>query len=578
MKKFRSVICILLALAMVLVFCACNKTDGPTTESPASTTAPPAASASTPAATASAPAATTAAPSAVVPSTEPASDLEYNSKHLIKSLSELAATPHAIQPGTTFIYRADNDIPSQLPWNCSSEGWMWSNVYEGLLRTNLGDISDIRGCIAETWEHSEDFLTWTFKIRDGVKFHDGTVCDAPAIVKAWGFTQEASPAYIKNQNITSWEATDAKTLVVHLSAPCSYFEVAMSNNPLMPVSPTALELYGIGDNRAAKGTGPYYIESYTSGVKIILKAFADYYLPEKYPSIETINMQVIADENTQVMAMLNGDIDCVRLKNVEQYYNLQAGGFEGFTQTTVGAANPFWFNPKKVPIFQTLEVRKAMDRFIDISAINDLVSDGLGIVNTSIWPDGTSGAVPTDQYYYDPTEGNELLASVGVAPADISFYATINPRAKQDFEVVQDQLGKSGVEMDLEVLEAEANFTLLKTGDWSLTVGSTGYSDSGPYIPWGYILPEGCMIKQCWQDVYDPELYAKMIDEYNKMKSSATWDEMLTHCKQLTVFVQEDFAAIAGYQKPEFVACTNDIKGLVFTSQNIYLQAYYLYK
>jgi len=571
MKKFRTILCVAMALVMVLAFTACKAKDS--TDTPDTSKTPPSAAPTSGGQDTAQPTET----QQVRPSTEPGSDMEYDSRHFIYILSELENRPRKLQPGTEFVYLAGNDVPSQLPWNCASEGWLWCNVYEGLLMTNLGDVTDIRGCVAESWEHSEDFLTWTFKIRDGVKFHDGTVCDAPAIAKAWEFTQQASAPYITNQNITSWEATDDKTLVVHLSAPCPYFEQAMSNNPLMPVSPTALELYGIGDNRAAIGTGPYKIESYTSGVEIVLKAFPDYYLEDKMPAIETIRYAIVADQNTQVMAILNGDIDCARLSTVEQYYTLQDQGYDGILEKTIGGANPFWLNPKWVPIFQTREVRVALDRFIDMNAINDLICDGMGIVDDSIWPTGTPSAVPYDQYYYDPDEGMELLASVGVAPSDIKFHAPIPDFAKQDFEAVQDQLGKAGVEISLEVIEAEANFTLLRNGDWSLQVGSTGYSSTGPYIPWGYILKEGCMIRQCWQEYYNPELYALMLDEYDKMVTASTWDQMIEHCKQLTTYVQEDFGALAGYQKPGFVACSKEYKGLVLTTDNLFIQMYLLY-
>ena len=434
------------------------------------------------------------------------------------------------------------------------------------------------GCIAESWEHSDDFLTWTFKIRDGIKFHDGTVCDAPAIARAWKYTQEASSAYITNNNIESWEATDANTLVLKLGAPCPYLLQALSGNPLMPVSPTALDLYGIGDNRAAVGTGPYYIESYTSGVKIVLKANPDYYLEEKMPSIETVNLTFIKDQNTITMALLNGDIDAARLGSVQQYYNVVDGGYTGRIVRTRGGPNPLWLNPKKAEILQTFEVRVALDRFLDYHAINQIIADGMGVVQDSIWPAGTPGYVKSDMYYYDPKEGNELLAKVGYTPADMVFEVVAPDFAKDDFTAIQDQLTKAGVEISIEIIEAEANFTYLRNGDWTIQVGSNGYSSTGPYIPWGYILKEGCMIKQCWQDVYDPELYQTMLDEYDKMSTASTWAEMLVHANQLTKYMQDDMAALAGYQKPGFVAFNRDFKGVVFTSDNIYLQAYYLYK
>ncbi|NLT39685.1 MAG: hypothetical protein GXX89_04395 [Clostridiales bacterium] len=566
MSKTRSVLCAVLALAMIFAFAACGKPADngdktPQGTEPAGTQSPGA----------------SGEPTDALPTSPTGTDIVYNSTHLVFSMDEFDNRPRQIQPGTELNFLAGNDVPSQLPWNCTSEGWLWSNVYDGLLYAYLGDVTDIRGSIAESWEHSEDYLTWTFKIREGVKFHDGTICDAPAIVRAWEYTQQATPANITNFHIESWEAEDDLTFVVKLSAPCAYFEQTLAGIQLVPVSPTALDMYGIGDNRAAIGTGPYYISSYTSGTNIQLKAFADYYLEDKMPSIETINFPIIADENTLTMALMNGDLDGARLRSVEQYYNLSDNGYEGQIVKTIGGANPLWLNAKKIVEFQKKEVRMAIDRFIDNAAIDQLINDGLGIVGDSIWPVGTPGYVPYDGFYYDPDEGNELLASVGMTAGDIKFHTTVPDFAKSQFEAIQDQLSKSGVEITLEIIEAEANFTYLRNGDWSLQVGSTGYSSTGPYLPWTYILKPDALIKQCWQDVYDPDLYQKMLDEYDLMVTASTWDEMLEHCKQLTVYQQEDFGALAGIQNPGFVAFSKEFKGVVFTTDNIYLQAYYMY-
>jgi ABC-type transport system substrate-binding protein len=79
----------------------------------------------------------------------------------------------------------------------------------------MNDPTDIRGCIAESWEHSYDYLTWTFQIRDGVMFHDGTVCDAPAVASSWNFYNVASPASFGNLNMVSWVAKNKRELVIH---------------------------------------------------------------------------------------------------------------------------------------------------------------------------------------------------------------------------------------------------------------------------------------------------------------------------------------------------------------------------
>ncbi len=557
MKSYRSILCILLAAAMVLVFCACGKDETPKT-SPT-------------------PGTESAAPSEGTPeeSTTPGETVQSKDTFLLSDPAEFTGRPKQIQSGTS-VNLICSDVPSQVPWNCVAEGWLTTNIYEGLIYLHHSEVSDVRGLVAESWTHSDDYLTWTFQIRDGITFSDGTVCDAAAIAKSWDIYNEASPASFTNKNMVSWVATGDNELVITLSAPCSYFEPALYN--LYIVSPTALEQYGTDDNRAAIGTGPYTIESYSAGVGFVLKANPNYYFDEKMPCIETFNFSIIKDNNTKLMALMNGDVDLYNFDIVENYYNLDESGYEGKLLSSYGNANPFFLNAKTVTQFQTFEVRKAMNRFLDLDALNNIMYDGMGAVQTSLWSNNSSGAVPSDNFYYDEAEGLELLASVGIDPKTISFNAPIIDTSADLFVAIQGQYSKVGINMQVESLEPEANFTFLMNGEWSFTAGNSGYSDAAPYGPWTYILRPEHLIKECWQDIYDPELYELMLDEYDKMRSALTWDEMITHCKQLTTYEQDDFGGMPGVQAPYFAAIGKDLKNVVFFTENHFLQLYYMYK
>ena len=306
MQKLHFVLCILLAAAMICSFSACDRTAG--NEGDKAPTIPIEIVDEESAAPSEATPDEASAATSMLPD-----PYAGRSDLVILNWEEYEKRSREIQPGSVLNYAASYDVPSQLPWNCLSEGWLIDNIYEGLLYMYMNDPADIRGCIAQSWDHSDDSLTWTFHIRDGVKFHDGTICDATAIEKAWEYTEQAVPSYMTNCNITSWEATNTSTLVVHLSAPCAYFEQVMSGVQLMLASPTALDLYGKRDNRAAVGTGPYYIESYTSGVSIVLKANPNYYLEEKMPCIETVNFKIFKSQDSVVEALLDGKTDGARI-------------------------------------------------------------------------------------------------------------------------------------------------------------------------------------------------------------------------------------------------------------------------
>ncbi len=588
MKKTRQILCLLLALAMVFALCACAKTEEkPAADDKSSSTGTDSGKTET--------ADNTKTEEDKSSSSGTSADITAQGNNdkdkegvttesgitviqdtVILNMEEYENRPHEIQPGTNIKFVMFNDVPAQLPWNDSSEAFLYNLIYEGLLYAYLGKPDDIRGCIAETWEHSDDYLDWTFNIREGVKFTDGTVCDANAIAKCWDYFKELTPTNLSNVNIESYEAESDLVFKVHLSSPCAYFENAMCGNGLCAISPTACEKYGTDNNQAAVGTAPYYIESYTSGVELILKANPDYYLYEKMPCLETITYVNIKDTNTMVMALLNGDVDGAVLSDLESYYSLRDNNYAGDLIVKMSNVGPFMMNAKKYEPFQKFEVRKAFARYVNYNEVNDLVWDGMAIVNDSMWAKGTSGYWPSDDYYPDADEGDELLASIGMSPSDISFSCT-TMEGDNVMEAIQDQLNKHGIHMEIEVIESAANFTYLMNGDWTVTYGSVGYTNSSPYTPWTFILPPNGIIKQCWQDVYDPELYDQMMDEFNLMKSSKTWDEMLDHCHALTGYVQDDHGCLLGMQRPGFLALSKEFKGGVFYALTSYPILYYFY-
>ena len=100
------------------------------------------------------------------------------------------------------------------------------------------------------------------------------------------------------------------------------------------------------------------IHSYTSGVGFVLKANPDYYFEEKMPHIETFNFNIIKDDNTRLLALLNGDIDGYQFSAVETFYNLQESGYDGTLIRNYGNANPFFFNAKTVPSLRSLKSAK----------------------------------------------------------------------------------------------------------------------------------------------------------------------------------------------------------------------------
>ena len=569
MKKLKTLLCILLSFAMLLGFAACGKNDGAASEDEAATPPSEETAPTQPAADEN-----EDVFEIVIPEVNPNLGLEADSLVLINDVQQVLDRPHQIQPGTK-VTICINDVPAYTPWNAAAETWLLTNIYEGLVYRYMGRPDDIRPLIAESYTHSDDRLTWVFQIRKGVKFTDGTVCDAAAIAAAWDYHFEVAPANFNNLNIEIWQASGDYELTVQLSSPCPYFEVGISE--LYIVSPTAIAEFGVNDNRAAIGTAPYYVVDYHMSNGFTFKANPNYYLYERLPVIETIESKVISDDRTKIEFFYDGKLDVYTTTSSQVYNDLLESGLNITTLQGNGNCVPIFFNVKETPVFEHYEVRKAMNRFIDLDELNATLYEGNGLVQSSIWAVGTLGEVPWPEgFYYDPDEGLALLADAGIAPETIKLKSTINKMAEDLYANIKSQLARVGITFEYEFLGLAAS-SPKPLWDSSILYGSNGYMNAEPWVPWTFILMPDALIRHIYTELYDHELYDAQCSTYEAMLSAFTWDEMVTHSKNLTDMVQKDYVGMPGVQAPYYMAFNADLKGIVVITESHVLLWNYLY-
>ncbi len=574
MKKLGSLLCILLAACMLLGFAACGKKTGDAPSDDAVESAP--------SPEVSTPQPQLLIPDIAVPDIDPDLGLEEDTFVLINDVDEVLSRPRGIQQGSSFTI-CSYEVPVYLPWHSTAEYWLHPNIYEGLVYNYMGKPDDVRPLIAQSYTCSDDYLTWVFTIREGIKFTDGTVCDAAAVSASWDFYYEAVPTTFDFYNISSWEATGDMEFTVYLSAPCGYFESSLYK--LYVLSPTALGEFGINDNRAAVSTAPYYVSEYNMGEDFVFKANENYYLYERYPVIETVYCKFIPGAQERIDAFENGEIDSLSLTRSDYRYiaaddngpfnekNLDAAALYSY-----GKANPIWLNAEYTPEFQIYEARKAMSRFIDLGEVNNAVYEGTGKVQTSIWSVGSSSEVPWPEgFYHDIDEGLALLAEAGVAPGELVIETYVLDTYFNLYENISSQLAEVGISLTVKTVEPYMSFTPWMSGDCQFHMSSSGYTDTQPYLPWTFVLLPEHLLYMVHTDLYDPELYGAMCDTYSAMLSSPTWDEMLENAKALTDMVQRDYSAIPGIQQQTCFVFDKDVKGVVIVSDDHALLWNYLY-
>ena len=208
------------------------------------------------------------------------------------------------------------DIRDLNPHLYAGEMYAQEMLYETLVNIT---VDGYEGCLAESWDISDDGKTYTFHIRDGVKFSDGEVCDANAIKANFD-------AIIENKDRHTWlemmnllvgvSAPDDKTFVIELSEP--YYPLLTElgvTRPFAMISPKAMKDGSTKDGvNAYIGTGPYVLTDFVTDEYAVFEANENYW--GEQPKIKKITVKVIPDNQTRILALEKGEIDMIFGKNM----------------------------------------------------------------------------------------------------------------------------------------------------------------------------------------------------------------------------------------------------------------------
>lgn len=356
---------------------------------------------------------------------------------------------------------------------------LWQ-AYEGLTFYNELNGS-VEPALAESWDISDDGVTYTFHLREAY-FHNGdrvTAEDAAfSIMRA---TDTANPISMYGTNIVDAVALDENTVQVTLAA--SYAPFLVNSTMLFVISKKEVEEQGdkFGTQVANAGTGPYKFTYVDLDERITLEAFDKYWKGEA--AIKTVNYYPITDSAAGVMSFESGDLDWYNC-TVTDYQRLMADGkFQGETMaanhSTFLAINPN--SPNKA--LQNEKVRQAIAYAINKDEMNLAAFDGLATVSDYLEnPDWNLSAPKGDVVYtYNPEKAKELLAEAGY-PNGVDV-GTILDFTGSHFEVcgtvLQAELEAVGIHAELEWAESSACLARGKAYDYDLYC--TGGNCTGDY-------------------------------------------------------------------------------------------------
>ncbi|PRW61714.1 ABC transporter substrate-binding protein [Actinopolyspora mortivallis] len=374
---------------------------------------------------------------------------------LAVSLSACVQSQRQGDGGDTFVFGAAG-APALFDPFYASDGETFRvtrQMMEGLVGFAPG-TAEIEPELATDWESSEDGTRWTFHLREGVEFHDGTPFDAEAVCanfERWyhqtgpgrnaalsyywietfgGFASDERPSLY-----SSCEAPDAGTAVIELTRPTSKFPDALGLDSFSIQSPTAMEKYGADEVRARgssfeyseyarkhpTGTGPFEFASHDeSNQSVVLERNEDYW--GEQAGVDRLVFQVIPDESVRKQELLSGGIDGYDYPNPADLASLREQGFD------VRVRDPFnilymGISQRDNPALRDLRVRQALAHAVDRRNLVEANLPAGAEVAELFYPDSVDGHVSdTAKYPHDPERARELLREAGHPNPEIEFW------------------------------------------------------------------------------------------------------------------------------------------------------------
>jgi peptide/nickel transport system substrate-binding protein len=372
------------------------------------------------------------------------------------------------------------------------------NIYDGLVRNAPGTL-EIEPALATDWTISDDGLEYTFNLREGVSFHDGTPFNAEAVKFNFDRMLDENHPFASTgpfplafffSAVENVEVVDDLTVKFTLNEPFAPFMSNLASPTGLIVSPAAVGASGADYGRNPVGTGPFKFEEWQSNTRVVASRNDAYW--DGAPSLEAVIFRPITDANTRVAEMLSGGIDVLLETppdNVAQFRN------DANYQVVEAVGPHVWYvmlNAKDGP-FADVRVRQAVNYAVNKESLVTDVLQGTAEVSAGPIPPAFNWAYNEDvaPYPYDPEKAKALLAEAGAEGASLTFLVTEGGSGMLDpvpmGTAIQADLAAVGLNVEIKTYEwntflSEVNPGLEGKGDMAEMAWMTSDPDTLPFL------------------------------------------------------------------------------------------------
>lgn len=342
-------------------------------------------------------------------------------------------------------------------------------IYDRLINFDPETLAPAPG-LATSWEYTEPQVL-TLKLREGVTFQDGTPFDAAAVKFNLDRAVSMPKSVVKTDlgGIESVEVVSPSEVKINLKKPDAALVLTLADRAGMMVSPAAVEKWGDAFGQNPVGTGPFNFVEYVPGDRLVVKK-NDGYWQENKPSLDQISFRYFSDQQTATNALRARETDLQLNVPAADVAALKAVSDLDVVSSPSLLTEGCYFNFSREP-FSKVEARQAIASAIDRQALSALLTFGLAIPTSQVFPNGywAADADLENPFPYNVEKAKSLLAEAGYANGldikGIAFQGTSEVRKAQ---IIQEQLKAAGVNMSLDVTDiptAAKSFFTDKTYD-----------------------------------------------------------------------------------------------------------------
>jgi peptide/nickel transport system substrate-binding protein len=323
------------------------------------------------------------------------------------------------------------------------------NVFDTVVEPD--ENLQMRPALAESWQVSPDQLTWTFHLRKGVTFHDGSPFTADDVVYSYRRIIDQKLANVdKLSAVSDVVATDPSTVNITVKQPTPNLLTNLGGFKGMAI----VQRRNVESGQLAIhpiGTGPFAFQSQKSGDSIVLKANQKYWAGP--PRVSGVTFRFISEPSTALSALQAGEIDWTDSIPAQRVAQLRD---DDSVTLAVTPSNDYWYlalNEARKP-WHDVRVRQAIAYAIDRDAIVQATSYGTATANQLAIPRGNPWYTPYDRYRHDIEKAKRLLAEAGAAPQKLDMLVTTEyPETVTAAQIVADNLAPLGITVHIRTVD-----------------------------------------------------------------------------------------------------------------------------